>query len=543
MRGKPQSPNDPAAAAAGRSNLSYVVDALSADLRLSSAAYGLGAGLFFISYTSVELPSNLLLHAFGGRAWLSRILITWGLVASCGAAVKNTAGFYAWRLALGAAEAGFFPGAGPSPLPARCAADGQCGLLMSAACSSAACRAPRSVRGRPVISVSPRGRLNPAHAPRPADVYMGHFFHGPAFAHARAMLMAGAACSGIVGGWAALAVTTLLDGAAGLPAWRWLFLLEGFPAVMLGVLYPFILPATPRATTMSAGQSRAAQKASRRSGGTHCAAASQLDARPEEEEAAALRAVLSDWRVWWLGCAYGISSTGFYTILFWGPVLIRDIVGARDVTDVRVIALSMMPFAAAVAALAANTALLQSTASARRAAFHSAAPLAAAAVAFVAMGLLAAQGHTAPALLALVVANAGVWAQEGPFGMLREQSFPVGKRRAASFAIINGAGNLGGFAGGFLLGALRKQSGGDTLGCVVNAVLLGVAAAMSGAYGICLARQPVVVAAVEVSPPPSLHFISPAIHFTPLQQTTNCRTTISSGQQLSTGSITTHEDL
>ena len=157
MRGKPQSPNDPAAAAAGRSNLSYVVDALSADLRLSSAAYGLGAGLFFISYTSVELPSNLLLHAFGGRAWLSRILITWGLVASCGAAVKNTAGFYAWRLALGAAEAGFFPGAGPSPLPARCAADGQCGLLMSAACSSPACRAPRSVRGGTVFSVSHEG--------------------------------------------------------------------------------------------------------------------------------------------------------------------------------------------------------------------------------------------------------------------------------------------------------------------------------------------------------------------------------------------------
>lgn len=340
--------------------------------------------------------------------------------------------------------------------------------------------------------------------------------------------MAGAACSGILGGWAALAVTTLLDGAAGFPAWRWLFLLEGFPAVMLGVLYPFILPATPRAAT--SGQSRAAQNAPPRSGGTHGAAASQRDARPEEEEAAVLRAVLSDWRVWWLGCAYGISSTGFYTILFWGPVLIRDIVGARDVTDVRVIALSMMPFAAAVAALAANTALLPSTASARRAAFHSAAPLASAAVAFVAMGLLAAQGHTAPALLALVVANAGVWAQEGPFGMLREQSFPAGKRRAASFAIINGAGNLGGFAGGFVLGALRKQSGGDTLGCVVNAVLLGVAAAMSGAYGIWLARQPVVVVAVmEVSPPPSLHFISPALHFTPLQQTTNCRT-ISSGQ-------------
>lgn len=117
-------------AAAGRSNLSYVVDALSADLRLSSAAYGLGAGLFFISYTSVELPSNLLLHVFGGRAWLSRILIAWGLVASCGAAVNNAAGFYAWRLALGAAEAGFFPGAGPSPLPARCAADGQCGLFV-----------------------------------------------------------------------------------------------------------------------------------------------------------------------------------------------------------------------------------------------------------------------------------------------------------------------------------------------------------------------------------------------------------------------------
>jgi hypothetical protein len=84
------------------------------------------------------------------------------------------------------------------------------------------------------------------------------------------------------------------------------------------------------------------------------------------------------------------------------------------------------------------------------------------------MGLLTAQGHTAPALLALVVANAGVWAQEGPFGMLREQSFPAGKRRAASFAIINGAGNLGDdfMLAGFLT-AMRTLAPAATYTCCV----------------------------------------------------------------------------
>jgi sugar phosphate permease len=93
-----------------RVNIGFIQQHLRTDLGLDSAAYGLGAGLFFIGYAVFEVPSNLLLQKFGARLWLTRITITWGLVAALMAFARNETEFYALRFALGAAEAGFFPG-------------------------------------------------------------------------------------------------------------------------------------------------------------------------------------------------------------------------------------------------------------------------------------------------------------------------------------------------------------------------------------------------------------------------------------------------
>ncbi|MCA1326451.1 MFS transporter [Herbaspirillum sp. alder98] len=93
-----------------RVNIGFVRTHLATDVGISTAAYGLGAGLFFIGYAIFEVPSNLLLQRFGAKAWLTRIMATWGLAATAMAFVNSETTFYLLRFLLGAAEAGFFPG-------------------------------------------------------------------------------------------------------------------------------------------------------------------------------------------------------------------------------------------------------------------------------------------------------------------------------------------------------------------------------------------------------------------------------------------------
>lgn len=94
-----------------RVNIGFVRTHLEHDLSIGAAAYGLGAGLFFIGYAIFEVPSNILMQKFGARMWLTRIMLTWGIVASATAFVQGETSFYILRFLLGAAEAGFFPGA------------------------------------------------------------------------------------------------------------------------------------------------------------------------------------------------------------------------------------------------------------------------------------------------------------------------------------------------------------------------------------------------------------------------------------------------
>lgn len=93
-----------------RANVGFAKAALQAEVGLSQAAFALGAGLFFIGYALFEVPSNVILYRVGARAWLSRIMVTWGLVSACTAFVQGPASFYLLRFLLGMAEAGFYPG-------------------------------------------------------------------------------------------------------------------------------------------------------------------------------------------------------------------------------------------------------------------------------------------------------------------------------------------------------------------------------------------------------------------------------------------------
>ncbi|WP_449433052.1 MFS transporter [Pseudomonas putida] len=162
-----------------RANISFAKLQFMNDLGFSEAAYGLGAGLFFIGYILFEVPSNLWMQRIGARRTLLRIMILWGLISSAMMFVNTPTQFYVMRFLLGAAEAGFFPG-----------------VIFYLSCWFPAAR---------------RGRVT------------GYF-------------MMGAATAGIIGGPVSTWIMAHLSGWHGLHGWQWLFLLEGLPAVCLGIV-------------------------------------------------------------------------------------------------------------------------------------------------------------------------------------------------------------------------------------------------------------------------------------------------------------------
>jgi ACS family tartrate transporter-like MFS transporter len=170
-----------------RVNISFAALRMNQDLHFSASVYGLGAGLFFLSYAAFEVPSNLLLVRFGARRWLARIMLTWGLLAMGMMFVRTPLQFYLMRFLLGLAEAGFFPG---------------------------------------VI------------------YYLTQWFPADHRGRAISRFYVAWPVSSVVMG--ALAGALLgLQGRLGLAGWQWLFLVEGAPAVLLSAVFLLRLPDGP----------------------------------------------------------------------------------------------------------------------------------------------------------------------------------------------------------------------------------------------------------------------------------------------------------
>ncbi len=170
-----------------RVNISFAALRMNADLHFSASVYGLGGGLFFLAYALLEIPSNLILERVGARRWIARIMITWGLLAIGMMAVRTPLQFYVMRFLLGAAEAGFFPGA--------------VFYLMH--------WFPAAWRGRAIS--------------------------GFYIAYPLSNVVMGAVAGTLLG----------LHGLLGLAGWQWLFLIEGLPAVVLSVVFLRFLPDRP----------------------------------------------------------------------------------------------------------------------------------------------------------------------------------------------------------------------------------------------------------------------------------------------------------
>ncbi len=181
-----------------RVNIGFAALRMNQELGFSASVFGLGAGIFFVGYAVFEVPSNMMLHRFGARIWISRIMVTWGLVSACLAFVHSQTSFYALRFLLGVAEAGFIPGVVAYLtywFPVRYRSRANAGVIMATAIASAV--------GSPISGV---------------------------LMHA-------------------------LDGARALSGWRWMLLVEAVPAVLLGFFAFFWLTDRPeRATWLRADQ-------------------------------------------------------------------------------------------------------------------------------------------------------------------------------------------------------------------------------------------------------------------------------------------------
>jgi MFS transporter, ACS family, tartrate transporter len=170
-----------------RVNVSFASLTMNKDLGLSSAAYGFGAGVFFISYFLMEVPSNIILERVGARRWIARIMLTWGIISGGMAFIQGEKSFYVMRFLLGAAEAGFFPGI-----------IYYLGLWF-----------PSAYRGR---------------------IITAFMFAIPLSS------MIGSPISGTLLG---------LDGLMGLKGWQWLYIIEAAPAIILSICVFFYLTDKP----------------------------------------------------------------------------------------------------------------------------------------------------------------------------------------------------------------------------------------------------------------------------------------------------------
>jgi MFS transporter, ACS family, tartrate transporter len=384
-----------------RVNIGFATEELQRDLGLSDAAYGLGGGLFFLGYCLFEIPSNLILDRVGARLWIARIMIVWGLVSMAMMFIVGQWSFYAMRVLLGIAEAGFFPG---------------------------------------------------------MVLYLTYWIPSADRARAGALFMTAAPVAVLIGAPLSEALLAL-DGRLGLAGWQWLFLVEGFPAVVLGVIAIVFLTDRPEQArwlpdaerewlTRTVGEERR-QRESHHSG-SHLAA-------------------LLNGRVLLICFIYFLNTLVTYGVFLWLPRILRDASGYRGAS---LSAITSIPF---VIALIGMVLIGRHSDRTRERKWH-----VAACALTGATGLLiaAGAGTSVPLIVfSFAVSQLGQRSVQGVFWAI-PPIFLGGTAAAAGIALINSVGNLGGFVGPTVMGWLRGVSGSYAAGLLVLAGALILEAAL-----------------------------------------------------------------
>lgn len=377
-----------------RTNVSVAALTMNADIGLSAAAYGLGAGIFFIGYFLFEVPSNLALTKFGARRWIARIMITWGVIAIGMYFIHDDVTFYIARFLLGAAEAGFFPG---------------------------------------VI------------------YFLYQWFDGKNIAKVLAIFFAFGPLANAIG-------APLATGIMEFWGWRWVYVVEGIPAIVLAFVVLRLLPDKIEDATWL----NAAEKVALRS------------ALPAPTTHVRWISALRDPQTILMCLQYFLIMTSSYALVLWLPQVIHSL--GADITLTGW--LTSIPFAVATVGM-----ILWGRHSSRTGEriWHTVIPCIAATLAF-AIGAYTKQPVLAMVLLS--VATVAVYAAPSAFWAL-PRIFASGAVAATAAALANSFGNLGGFVGPYLNGWIREATGGFELGLA----LLGIPILLGGLLTFVTARM------------------------------------------------------
>ena len=364
-----------------RVNVGFAALGMKGDLHFTDQIIGFGSGIFFIGYVVLEIPGTILVEKWTARGWIARIMISWGILAMLTGFVQTKNQFYLIRFLLGAAEAGFFPG---------------------------------------II------------------VYLSHWFRYQDRAKAVAYLMAAVSVSNIVG--SPLSGLLLKLNWLGLAGWRWMFILEGIPAVILGITTLFYLTDWPHQAAWLPKDEKDWL-------------IQTLDKEKQEKEAKHSLRILEAFRhreVVLLTLAYFFMVTAVYGLNFWIPSIVKTLSG---LSNFQVSLIAALPYCAGFVTILVVGWHSDKTSERR---WHTALAMMTASLGLLLSVVFRSYAPLAIAMLCLTGAgNAGYL----PGFWALPTSFLTGTTAAASIGLINSFGNLGGFVGPYVVGYLSTKTG------------------------------------------------------------------------------------
>jgi len=365
-----------------RVNIGFAtIGGMKAELHITDWVMGIAAGIFFVGYVVLEIPGSILVEKWTAKGWIARIMISWGILAILTGFVHTKNQLYIVRFLLGAAEAGFFPG---------------------------------------II------------------VYISHWFRYQDRAKAVAYLMAAVSVSNIIG--SPLSGLLMKITWLGLSGWRWMFILEGVPAIILGVVTLFYLTDWPHQAKWLPKDERDWLMA-------------ELESEKKTKEGKHSLGILEAFRhreVVLLTLAYFFMVTGVYGLNFWIPSIVKNMSG---LSTFKVSLITALPYCFGLVTILLVGWHSDKTNERR---WHTALSMMAASAGLL---LSVVFGNFAPLAIAMLCITGAGNAGYLPGFWALPTSFLSGTTAAASIGLINSFGNLGGFAGPYVVGYLSTKTG------------------------------------------------------------------------------------
>ncbi|WP_096777672.1 MFS transporter [Izhakiella australiensis] len=389
-----------------RTNVSFAALGMNADLGITAEQFGFGAGMFFIGYFLFEIPSNLAMQKIGARIWIARIMISWGLISMATAFVTGPTSFAIARFCLGMAEAGFTPG---------------------------------------------------------IYLFFTYWFPGSWRAKITAAFLVGIPVANIIGSPIS-GILMQLTGHEHIRNWQWLLMLEGLPAVLLGLLCLIFLDDRPaQARWLDMQEKHLLQR--------------RLDVEQRQiaaKHGADMKDALRNPLLWLLAFINFCGIVGSIGVGLWMPQIIKQLGVSHTTTGF----LAALPYICG--ALSMLLWARRANASAHRIRWISGALL----IAAVSLACSALVSLAFIKMVALCLTVSGILAFQASFWAL-PTGFLTGNAAAGGLAIIVSVGNLGGFFGPSLIGYVRQMSGGFMWALLSVSVVL-----LIGALAVATVRDP-----------------------------------------------------